>query len=119
MLIPIHVLPSDDCHACHSRPEGPACRTLAGERCSSPELRGEPAVLSQVLDSLREVVDPERGGNLVELRLVKSLRIGPGEAELTVTFPPQCGSARLMAEGAFETLRRALPDTDVYVLHAA
>ena len=46
-------------------------------------------------------------------------QLAPGEAELTVTFPAQCGSARVMAEGAFETLRRALPDTDVYVLHAA
>ena len=119
MVIPILALPSDDCHACHSRAEGPACRTLVGERCASPEFHGEPALLSQVLDSLREVVDPERGGNIVDLRLVKSLRIAPGEAELVVTFPPQCGSARVMAEGAFETLRRTLPDTDVYVLHAA
>lgn len=118
MVIPIHIEPSDDCLACHSRPEGPACRTLAGERCTHPELQGEAELLSRVMDSLRAVEDPEHGGNLVDMRLVKSLRIGPGEAELTVTFPPQCGSSRLMAEGAFETLRRTLPDCDVYVLHA-
>ena len=119
MVIPILPLPSDDCHACHTHPDGPACRTLAGERCATPEFHGEPALLNRVLDSLREVVDPERGGNIVDLRLVKSLRIAPGEAELVVTFPAQCGSARVMAEGAFERLRRALPNTDVYVLHAA
>jgi metal-sulfur cluster biosynthetic enzyme len=72
-----------------------------------------------VLNSLREVVDPERGVSIVDLRLVKSLRIEPGEAELTVTFRPQCSSSRVMAEGAFERLRRALPDTDIYVLHTA
>jgi hypothetical protein len=119
MVIPIIALPSRDCHACHDRPEGPACRTFVGEVCATPTFHGDPTLVGRVLDSLREVVDPERGINIVDLRLVKSLRIAQGEAELTVTFPPQCGSSRAMAEGAFETLRRTLPDTDVYVLHAA
>ncbi|MDP1534398.1 MAG: iron-sulfur cluster assembly protein, partial [Rubrivivax sp.] len=64
------------------------------------------------------VVDSGAGRSIVDLQLVKSLRIEGGEAELTVSFAPHCGPAMALAEQAFQTLRRALPDTDIYVRHA-
>ena len=64
-----------------------------------------------------EVKDDTTGRGIVDLHWVKALRIEGDEAERTVTFPPSCGGGKALAEDAFATLRRHLPDTDVYVWH--
>lgn len=106
------------CGGCVASPTGPACRSQAlGEPCLAPQLQGDRETIQRVLAALdAEVSDP--AGGIVARHCVKSLRIGGGEAELVVTFPPSCGAGKELAEGAFATLRRLLPDTDVYVLHA-
>lgn len=107
-----------DCGACEASPVGPACRGQAfGEPCLNPLLEGEPGTLQRVLAALDAEAADDAGG-IVARHCVKSLRIADGEAVLTVTFPPNCGSGKVLAESAFATLRRLLPDTDVYVLHA-
>ncbi len=116
-LTHIHPVADTACGGCVPTTQG--CGHALGAPCKVPRLSGDPLQLQRALASLRSVVDPEHGGNLVELQLVKSLRIEGGETELTVTFPRGCGAARLMAEDAFQALRRALPDTDIYVSHAA
>lgn len=118
-LLRIHPVAASACGGCVSSDQGPTCRTAYGVPCAAPELQGDDDQLRNALLALRRVIDPEQGRNLIELQLVKSLRIADGEAELTVTFPRGCGAARLMAEDAFQMLRRTLPDTDVYVRHAA
>jgi metal-sulfur cluster biosynthetic enzyme len=49
-----------------------------------------------ILDSLRSVVDPEIGLNVVELALIKQVLLGDGETEikmiLTTPFCPYAGS---------------------------
>lgn len=117
--IRIHPAAPVACGGCVSTDAGPACRSAYGVPCVAPALRGDDGQLRQALHSLRQVVDPEQGRNLIELQLVQSLRIEAGEAELTLTFPRGCGAARLLAEGAFQMLRNTLPDTDIYVRHAA
>jgi hypothetical protein len=107
-----------DCNGCPTSAGAPSCRAIVGDTCPDPLLIGRADLLRRAMDSLRGVVDGTGGGNLVERQLVKSLRIESGEVELTLTFAPLCGSARELTEGAFETLRRSLPDTDVYVRHA-
>jgi metal-sulfur cluster biosynthetic enzyme len=108
------------CGHCHAPVDGPACEGhLGGEPCLSPELHGAATALRRVIDSLRAVRTADAGDNIVDLHLVKSLRIADGEAELTVTFPRGCGSASEIAEAAFQAMRRLLPDTDIYVRHAA
>ena len=98
---------------------GPVCRSVAlGEPCVAPALQGRAELLREVMEALNGVIEPASGRGIVELHLVKSLRIDNGEAELTVSFQPGCGSGREMAEHAFHTLRRLLPDTDIYVRHA-
>ena len=118
-LIPIHPVTTSDCGGCDDGSQGRACSSGFGLPCASPQLQGEAPQVQRAMAALRSVIDPDHGSNLVELQLVQSLRIADGEAELTVTFPRGCGVARLMAEDAFQVLRRALPDTDVYVRHAA
>ena len=108
------------CGSCISSPSGPVCRSHAGgQACAAPDLVGAEQPLRRVMTALNlGVVDPGSGRGIVDLHWVKSLRIDDDEAELTVTFPPTCGSGKQLAEGAFDTLRRLLPDTDVYVRHA-
>ena len=111
---------SGGCGHCEPTEHGPACQGhLGGQPCMDPEFRGIESSLRRVIESLRAVVDPDAGDNILDLHLVKSLRIEDGEAELTVTFPRGCGSASQIAEDAFQAMRRLLPDTDIYVRHAA
>jgi len=107
------------CGGCLSTDAGPKCRAhVHGQSCAHPNLAGRMDMLHRVLDALdRDVVDPDSGRGIVALQWVKSLRIDHGEAELTVTFAPQCGTGQEMAGEAFDTLRRLLPDTDIYVRH--
>jgi metal-sulfur cluster biosynthetic enzyme len=115
-LAHIHAVAATACGGCVPSPQG--CGKALGVPCAEPELRGEPLLLQRALAALRGVVEPEQGHNLVDLQLVQALRIEGGEAELTLTYPRGCGAARLMAEAAFQALRGALPDTDIYVGHA-
>lgn len=116
-LTHIHPVAGTACGGCIPSEQG--CGRALGVPCTTPRLSGDAAQLDRAMVSLRSVAHPEHGRNLVELHLVQSLRIEGGETELTVTFPRGCGAARLMAEDAFQALRMALPNTDVYVCHAA
>ena len=107
------------CAGCESGKAPPHCNAGLGAPCAAPRLTGRSDLLGLAMASLRRVMDPERGRSLVDLQLVQALHVDDGEAELTVTFPLGCGSARLLAEAAFVSLRGALPDTDIYVLHSA
>jgi len=107
----------DGCGGCLPSAAGPVCGGgVAGECCLSPELAGEQREVGRVMSALdREVRTGGQG--IVERHWVKSLRIDDGEAELTVTFPARCGGGKELAEAAFGTLRRLLPETDIYVRH--
>jgi len=104
------------CGRCVPSSAGPVCVGAYGGPCDHPTLSGEPAVVQRVLQALRGVADDD--GNLVDGQRYRALRITADEAELTLAFPAGCGPARGLAEAAFQALRGALPDTDVYVRHA-
>lgn len=104
------------CAGCVASASGPACRTdVTGEPCLHPQLAGDGATLQRVMSALNAEVMVDDAG-VVDRHWVKGLRIEGGEAELRLTFPFSCGSGKQLAEDAFATLRRLLPDTDVYVL---
>lgn len=105
------------CGGCVPSVGGSVCVSQYGQPCARPDLQGDPALIARVLTALRAVADAE--GNLVDAHRFSALRLGDGEAELVLTFPRGCGGNRLLAEEAFQVLRRELPDTDVYVLHAS
>ena len=109
------------CTGCAPADGGTACHdVLGGVPCTAPRLTGAADTLQRALHSLRQVsVGSDDSLNIVDMQLVASLHIDEGEAELTVTFPLRCGNAMQVAEGAFQALRHLLPDTDVYVRHAA
>lgn len=72
----------------------------------------------RTLDALRQVQDPCLGADIVELGLVESLRLSPGEARLQlVTAGPTCPLCDFAADRALRAIQRALPDTDIYVSH--
>lgn len=107
---------AEGCGGCTPSAGLPACQALQGTRCEEPALAGDPSRLATVLLALRQVADAE--GNLVDTRRFSALRVSPDEVELTLSFPRRCGPSQLLAEDTFQVLRRALPDTDVYVRHA-
>jgi hypothetical protein len=80
--------------------------------CGDPDLHGPPAEVERLLAALKAGND---GRLLSEVLL--SLRVEPGEVELRLSVARRCGGAKL-ADSAFQTLRRLLPDTDIYVTHA-
>ena len=112
---------SSACGGCLTSAQGPQCRAhVSGEACTHPDLAGRQELIAQVLGELnRSVVDPDAGRGIVDLQWVRGLRIEDGEAELTLSFAPVCGPGKELSESAFQTLRRLLPDTDVYVRHSA
>lgn len=119
---PIRIAPVEgvanvaSCHTCLQRPEGPTCRSAVGEPCEAPVLSGPHDEVQRLLDALAQSLTDGEGRS--GLGLVRRLRVEPGEVELALAVDPHCAGA-LVADTAFQTLRALLPDTDIYVTHAA
>jgi hypothetical protein len=116
--IPIHDhdSPGDGCSACVHADHAPMCRAVLGQDCIAPQLSGPRDEVDRLMRAL---------GSALGFRLdadqpipVAALRVEPGEVELTLAVAPHCGGASLASQ-AFDTLRSLLPDTDIYVMHAA
>lgn len=87
-------------------------------QAQAPQLSGEPARVQRVLNALTSAMDsPALGFSLPLERWLRELRLDSEHAEATLHVTPRLGSAP--AELAFDTLRRLLPDTDIYVVAAA
>ncbi|MFO1340247.1 MAG: hypothetical protein U1F53_18805 [Burkholderiaceae bacterium] len=71
--------------------------------------------MRDVLGRLQSAWASELGENADGL--VQALTLTDDEADLTLAAPP-CGLGARLADVAFHTLRRALPNTDIYVHHA-
>ena len=79
-----------------------------------PRLLGEAARLQQVVGELVRVLDIEVGLRAPTEFWLRELRLADDEAELSLAHNlPHCGAE--LAQAAFDTLRRLLPDTDIYV----
>jgi len=79
-----------------------------------PQFSGEPLLLQRVLDALVADVQGQLVGIGPTARWLRELRLGTDEA--FVLIAPNLGHDSLeSAEIAFDTLRRLLPDTDIYV----
>jgi hypothetical protein len=115
MNIPIKPLAAAGhaCGDCHDTPSGPVCSASKRSPASTPTLIGPTAEVAQLLNKLSAECQGQRLADAVV-----ALRLEPGEVELTLSVPPRCGGAEL-ADQAFKTLRRLLPDTDIYITHAA
>ncbi len=115
------VSPAAGCGGCGADRGGPPCAApLSAEACAQPLLTGPQDELARVMHALNDaVVEPGAGRGIVDLQWVRALRIEAGEAELTLSFATNCGPSQALSESAFQTLRRLLPDTDVYVRHRA
>jgi hypothetical protein len=84
--------------------------TAAALAAAAPPVRlsGPPERVGRVLGALEAAVGPSARAWLRELRL--------SEGEAWVAFAPGLGHGGLdSAQRAFDTLRRLLPDTDIYI----
>lgn len=116
--IPIRVDPQAEqaCPACVHAATASACRSAFGQTCVAPALIGPRAEIDRLMQALGEALGFR--ANAEDPMPVSALRIEPGEVELTLQVTATCGG-RSLATRAFETLRRLLPDTDIYVGIAA
>lgn len=85
--------------------------SLVGMHSARPELEAE------ILAALREVDDPELGVNIVDLGLVISCEIAPGDISIRLMMTtPTCPLGRLIAETAAAAVGKCLgPDYTVHV----
>ncbi len=104
------------CGACLHTPAGPVCRSSGGHSCAAPQLMGPPDELQRLVVALADSLGMADGQ--LDGTLVRSLKLMPGEVVLNLAVGPECSGATL-ADAAFQTLRRLMPDTDIYVTHAA
>ena len=85
---------------------------------AAPLLSGRPEQIQQVLAALQLAVEKGLGHTMPAACWLRELRLGAGEAFVAVA--PDLGlEGSESAEIAFQTLRRLLPDTDIYVGAAA
>jgi hypothetical protein len=96
----------------------PAAAAPALPQAQAPQLSGEPARVQRVLTALNTAMaSPALGFSLPLERWLRELRLDSEHAEVTLKVTPRLGAAP--AELAFDTLRRLLPDTDIYIGTAA
>ena len=85
---------------------------------AAPLLSGQPDQVQRVLAALDQAVEKGLGHAMPVARWLRELRLGADEAFVAVA--PDLGhDGTESAEIAFQTLRRLLPDTDIYVGAAA
>ena len=66
---------------------------------------------SQVLDALRQVVDPELGINIVDLGLVYGTEVPDGQVHVRMTMTtPACPMEELLMEMVHSAILRELPE---------
>ena len=95
-----------------------AAAAAATAAWAAPFLSGQPEQLQQVLAALEQAVEKGVGHAMPAARWLRELRLGAGEAFVAVA-PGLGRDGHESAEIAFQTLRRLLPDTDIYVGAAA
>lgn len=65
----------------------------------------------QILDSLREVVDPELGMNIVDLGLIYGVEVEPARISVRMTMTtPACPMSGLITDNVRETLAALTAD---------
>ena len=118
-VIPIHheaPATHPGCGQCGSRPDAEDCHNpVRGLPCAEPRLDGPPQLLAQLLGALGGALDAEASGCIRPRDYIHALRVDADEAELQLGVRPDAAGIALM-DTAFQTLRRLLPDTDIYVL---
>jgi metal-sulfur cluster biosynthetic enzyme len=85
---------------------------------AEPRLTGPQDRLDAVMAALRRVQELRETRDIVASGRVQAIEIADDEATLTLRMGQGlCDDAHVMAEMAFEALRSALPDTDLYLRH--
>jgi hypothetical protein len=83
-----------------------------------PVLIGDAAGLARVVACLQQIHEAQQALDIVASGRVQAVDVGDGEATLTLRMGQGlCADAHWLAERAFEAMRQALPDTDIYLRH--
>lgn len=80
-----------------------------------PQVSGPAMQTERVLQALSAALQEPVSGPAN--RLVRALPCQQGEVSLELSLSPHCSGGGRVAQTAFDTLRRLLPDTAIYVCH--
>lgn len=105
------------CGACSHSRRVLLCQQLPEPVAGPPLVSGPAAQTERLLEALAVALQEPASGP--DNRLLRSLHCEPGEVSLKLNLPAHCGGGGRVAQTAFGTLRRLLPDTDIYVQHLA
>ena len=105
------------CCACSHARQATLCRRLPEPVSGPPVVSGPGAQTTRLLRALGAALGEPVDGP--DNRLVRALHCQDGEVSLQLSLSPHCGGGAELAQTAFDTLRRLLPDTDIYVTHRA
>jgi hypothetical protein len=100
------------CGGCHHGSQAD-CSAAMVAPCQ-PHLLGPADRLQAVLARLQPAIDAELGTAVEPGAWLRSLRIDDDEAEVTLAPGLACRAVGV-ASVTFDTLRRLLPDTDIYI----
>jgi hypothetical protein len=100
------------CGGCHhgSQADCSAAMPVVGE----PQLLGPADRLQALLARMQPAIDTELGATVEPGAWLRCLRLDDDEAEVTLAPGLACRAVGV-ASVAFDTLRRLLPDTDIYI----
>ena len=71
---------------------------------------------SEVLEALKDVIDPELGYNIVDLGLIYGVTITDGQVDIVMTMTtPGCPATNYIESGTYERLRRIHGVKDAHV----
>jgi metal-sulfur cluster biosynthetic enzyme len=93
-------------------------RPSALDAVHDPELAAvrDDAIRLEVIDSLRDVVDPELGINIVDLGLVYGVDVDDADVHVRLTMTtPACPVGEQLVLDAEERLRATVPDAGIAV----
>lgn len=107
------------CGVCPQGKDTPNCQRVLDQAELVPQLSGPSDEVDRLMAALGIRLGFTTEGDLpAGAGWIRALHVQPGEVSLQLALDRSCGGATL-ADTAFQTLCSLLPDTDIYVTHAA
>ena len=107
------------CGGCQQGKDTPNCQRVLDQATVAPQLSGPSDEIKRLMAALGARLGLTTDHDLpAGTGWLKALHVQPGEVSLQLALDRRCSGA-VLADAAFQTLCSLLPDTDIYVTHAA
>ena len=107
------------CGVCAQGKDTPNCQRVLDQTTAAPQLSGPSDEVKRLMAALGARLGLATDHDLpAGTGWLKALHVQPGEVSLQLALDGSRGGA-VLADAAFQPLRSLLPDTDIFVTHAA